>query len=87
MKYFKLTLPAALFALVSCGPVVPIVSDYNGDSVKIQVSSMTNDPEGRAKIDAEAQRICRTGSKKRAEFASVRQLPDYNVEYLYLCLN
>lgn len=77
-----------LACVVACGPVVPIVSEFNGDSVKIQVSVLTDDPQGDAKVDAEALRICRSGGKRRAERASSRSIPDaYAVEYLYLCLN
>jgi hypothetical protein len=39
-----------------------------------------------AATDAEAARICAKGSNKRAEYASTRQMPDYSVEHLYLCL-
>lgn len=75
--------------LASCGPAVPIVSDYNGDSVKIQMNTLNSDePEAaKAKAQAEADSICQRGHKKRAELASTRPLADYNVEMLFLCLN
>lgn len=77
---------AAGLALTACTlpEEVPVVSDFNGDSVKLQMSTFGSD---RAKLDAEAQRICQRGGKRRAEAASSRQLGNYQVEYLYLCLN
>ena len=91
MKVSHAAILLALLGLVSCSPVslVPVVSDFNGDSVKLQAYAyaVATDPEGSKKMDAEAARICKTGSKKRAELASSRELPNYITEYLYLCLN
>ena len=81
----RITPVFAVVVLSGCIPAVPIVSDYNGDSVKIQVSTLANGGEAKANSEVEANRICAKGGK-RAEFASVRQLPDYNAELLYLCL-
>jgi hypothetical protein len=39
-----------------------------------------------AATDAEALRICQKGGKHTAEYASVRQSGEYQVEHLYLCL-
>ncbi|MEF3046055.1 hypothetical protein [Pseudotabrizicola sp. L79] len=77
---------AAAFLLVSaCVPATPIVSDYNGASVKIQISQLANQDEAKASALSEAQRICaRTG--KRAEPASTRTVADYTSELLFLCL-
>lgn len=61
----------------------PLVSDYNGASVKIQTDMFT--PEPRESTLAEASRICGIGNK-RAEYASSRALPNYVHEHLYLCL-
>lgn len=93
----------ALFLLVglgACGVTIeqinPAVSEYNGDSVTIQLSSMMQmaSPEVQAdaisKADEEAARICAKGSKKRAEYASTRNIPISNYSYLterlYICL-
>lgn len=78
--------------------VQPAVSQFNGDSVSIQVDGPSVEfmsPEDRAKVfanaDAEASRICAKGSKKRAEYTSTRNIPTgqytYQIERLYLCLN
>lgn len=76
---------ACLLPLAACIPAIPLVSDYNGDSVKIQASSFAEGPEAEATVLAEANRIC--GKKgRKAEYASTRQLPDYNAEHLFLCL-
>ena len=76
---------AALLPLAACVQARPVVSDYNGASVKIQTSMLADAEEARRKSDTEATRICaRTG--KSAEYASTRELPDYNAEHLYLCL-
>lgn len=61
----------------------PLVSDYNGASVKIQTDMFT--PKPRESTMAEATRICGIGNK-RAEYASSRALPNYVNEHLYLCL-
>lgn len=84
MKYWVLILSAV--ALAGCEPSAPIVSDYNGASVKIVQTNLIGEGARSAATDAEAQRICAKGSKKTAEYASTRTLPDYNVEHLYLCL-
>lgn len=77
--------------LSGCTPATPIVSDYNGASVKIQRQTLTSDSEDAAKAKslAEATRICQAGGKQRAEPASTRALPsnNYVVEDLFLCLD
>ncbi len=64
----------------------PLVSDFNGASVKLQTSVLTPPEEALAASLAEAERICgKVG--KRAEYASSRELPGtYAMEHLYLCL-
>ena len=84
MKLY-LAIPTIL-ALSACVPANPVVSDYNGASVKLQTSQLTNADEVKTATQAEADRICRQGGKRRAEYASTRNLPDYNSEHLYLCL-
>ena len=96
----KILILAAL-SLSACGGITveqinPAVSDYNGDSVSIQLSQLMSyasaevQADAIAKADAEAKRICSKGSKKRAELASTRSIPvsNYNAitERLYLCL-
>lgn len=82
----KLLFPAtALLALTACVPVEPVVSDFNGDSVKIILPPIVNADQGLA-ADQEAERICKAGGKRRAEHVSQRQLQDYRMEHLYLCL-
>lgn len=80
---------AAVAALASCGPAVPVVSDYNGDSVKIQMNTLHSEGKeaAEAKALAEASSICQRGHKKQAELVSSRVVQDYTVEYLFLCLN
>lgn len=75
----------ALVAVVAVAGCVsePLVSDFNGSSVKLQTDMFTADPADSTL--AEASRICgKVG--KTAEYASTRALPDYNYEHLYLCL-
>lgn len=72
--------------LAACIPAQPIVSEYNGASVKIQVPSMALNDDLKAASLAEATRVCKAGGKSRAEPASSRGLPDYQLELLYLCL-
>lgn len=69
--------------LSACGPIVPVVSDFNGSSVKIQEPFGTLEPT--AQTVAEAGRICGKVGKK-AEYASTVALPNYQSEYLFLCL-
>lgn len=78
-------LVAALLALSACVPAEPIVSDFNGDSVKIVQYNSMGEGGRTEKTDAEASRICGKRGLK-AEYASVRTLPSYQLEYLYLCL-
>lgn len=78
MKLQVLLLP---MLLVGC--VAPMVSDFNGSAVKIveDFGGMKPTP---ASVE-EAKRICgKVG--KTSEYASTRNLPNYQTEYLFLCL-
>ncbi|WP_406736671.1 hypothetical protein [Thioclava sp. GXIMD4215] len=80
----KLVLALPLFT-AACVPATPVVSDYNGASVKIQVSQLANQQEASTAALAEAQRICaKTG--KKAEPASTRTVADYTSELMFMCL-
>jgi hypothetical protein len=100
MSRMPLVLVAFGFLVGCASPdqIQPAVSQFNGDSVSIQVNGTAVEfmsPEDRAvvfaKADAEAARICGKGSKKRAEYTSSRNIPtgqySYQIERLYLCLN
>ncbi len=64
----------------------PLISDYNGASVKIQTSVFAPAAEAKAAAQAQADRICAKSGKK-AEYASSREIPGaYVYEHLYLCL-
>ncbi len=79
MKFRMLFAPVLLLGCVS----EPIVSDFNGSSVKL-VESFGGAKPTDATV-AEASRICgKVG--KTAEAASSRALQDYTTEYLFLCL-
>ncbi len=75
---------------------VPAVSQYNGDSVTIQVDSTANllSESDRSKLketmQLKANEICRRGHAKRAEYTSqiTRSTGQYTgvIERLYLCL-
>lgn len=77
--------------------VDPVVSQFNGDSVSIEIPIGENfmqadqRAEVRAEAHAEADRICRKGSRKRAEATSVRYTPTSQYSgyttYMYLCLS
>lgn len=84
----SIAISLGLLVLVSCGPVTPVVSDFNGASVKLQRSTLVADDEAtiKSKMQTEATRICQAGGKPRAEYASTRLIDDYLAEDLYLCL-
>ena len=83
----RILLALSALALAACVPAgEPIVSDYNGDSVKIAMNNAFGEGARSAATDAEALRICQKGGKRTAEYASVRQSGEYQVEHLYLCL-
>lgn len=87
MKTFPLVLAlGALGTLAACVPATPVVSDYNGASVKIQTSALASTEDQKTVTQAEASRICgKVG--KRAEYASTITNSDtYTSEHLYLCL-
>lgn len=76
----------SVFCLAACVETAPIVSDYNGDSVKIVTSSLVANQPTEATA-AEALRICKAGGKRKAEYASTRtNNQTYEAEHLYLCL-
>lgn len=81
----KILYATMLGALAGCVPANPVVSSFNGDSVKIQISEFVKLDEARAATQIEADRICAKRSR-RAEFASTRTIADYTSEHLYLCL-
>lgn len=78
---------AFAFSLSACVPATPVVTDYNGASVKLQTSQFADQEQAKVALQAEAERICRQGGKRRAEYASTRvNSRDYINEHLYLCL-
>ena len=80
----KIKILTCALALTACD-ATPVVSDFNGSSVKIQTSAFTAVKDARVATQAEADRICgKVG--KLAEYASSREVPDYVYEHLYLCL-
>ncbi|TCM84821.1 hypothetical protein [Rhodovulum steppense] len=81
-----IVLACACTALSGCAAGKPVVAAYNGDSVSIQQFAYWAQAAPSEETAAEAARICAKGSKKRAEYASSRQLPGYITEHLYLCL-
>lgn len=75
---------SSILALSACA-TAPVVSDFNGSSVKIQTSAFTSVNEAKASSQAEANRICgKVG--KHAEYASTSAAANYVSEHLYLCL-
>ncbi|MEI4488985.1 hypothetical protein V8J36_22650 [Frigidibacter sp. MR17.14] len=87
MKPYLGVAACSLLLLAACAPK-PIVTDYNGDSVKIQANTLVADKKvAAAAIKAEADRICKTGGRTRSEYASTRNVADFTDEHLYLCLN
>jgi hypothetical protein len=89
VKYRYGVLLGSCLALQACVTYEPVVSDYNGDSVKLQVPeyALQLDETLSAKTQAEATRICQAGGSKRAEYASTRTLPSSREELLFLCLS
>ena len=85
MKIKMITTLSALVFLAACVEAVPLVSAFNGSSVKVVTDLFTTEGTARANSQEEADRICGKVGKK-AEFASVRQLPNYQQEALFLCL-
>ncbi|MFV0514119.1 MAG: hypothetical protein ACK5MY_10895 [Jhaorihella sp.] len=82
--------PAMLVLAVSaCGiPADPIIADYNGDSVTLVTSAFADNESVKTETQAEADRICAKGHKKRAEYASTRvNQQTYEASHLFLCLN
>jgi hypothetical protein len=72
-----------LASLAACVPPAPVVSDYNGASVKVADYFPGATPESMA----EAERVCKAGGKRRAEYASSMQdLQTYQYFHLFLCL-
>ena len=75
----------SLLVLAGCS-TDPLVSDFNGSSVKLQTDVFMTLAEAKKKTQAEASRICAKVGKQ-AEYASSRELPGgYVLEHLYLCL-
>ncbi len=76
----------AIFLLSACGNTPAIVTDFNGDSVKVVTSGLEKIEYQKSVSEIEAQRICQTRGK-RAEYAStIANNQTYQNEHLYLCL-
>lgn len=85
MKKYSLGIAAALL-LVACDVTEPVVSDFNGNSVKIATSSFDSVEHQRKTALVEANRICGKVGKK-AEYASTSaNSQTYQNTNLYLCL-
>lgn len=77
---------AASVLIAACDVTEPVVSDFNGNSVKIATSSFDTMEYQRKTAGAEASRICGKVGKK-AEYASTTTNPQtYQSINLYLCL-
>ena len=63
MKYPALL---SLIALTACVESAPVVSDFNGSSVKVVTMAITSSQPTEASFN-EATRICRAGGKRKAE--------------------
>ncbi|QPM89360.1 hypothetical protein [Pseudooceanicola algae] len=88
MKIFKFFSFAIIaFTLTACTEPAPVVSDFNGDSVKIQESTLLTgaNPE-EPEVVNQASRICGTRGRK-AEYVSTTYAPNnYYASHLFLCL-
>ena len=85
MKTLYLFITAGLL-LAACDVTDPVVSDFNGNSVKIATSSFDTLEYQRETAGVEANRICAKVGKK-AEYASTTTNPQtYQSTNLYLCL-
>ena len=83
-KYAFFTVVALL--TTACDVTEPVVSDFNGNSVKGATSSLDTIEYQRQTAGAEASRICGKVGKK-AEYASTTTNPNtYQSTNLYLCL-
>lgn len=77
---------AATLVVSACDVTQPVVSDFNGNSVKVATSSFDTIEYQRQTAGAEAARICGKVGKK-AEYASTTTNPQtYQSINLYLCL-
>lgn len=85
----KIFAVVAFSALAACElPSDPVVTSFNGDSVTVVTSAFANPDEAKAKAQAEAERICQRGHRKRAEHVSVKtNTQTYESSHLFLCLN
>lgn len=75
---------AITMTLAAC-ETPPAVADFNGDSVKIRVSTFAVAASNTPDAQAEATRICQTRNR-RAEFTSILYVNDCYKDLLYLCL-
>lgn len=92
----RISLAVAALALGGCASSKPMVSDFNGDTVKIRVAcGMAYDcARPRPEDQAEATKICGTKGKAARFTSSLPAAPTYigngvavdNWEHLYLCV-
>lgn len=82
---FRVMLTIVLLALGGCATPRPVVTEYNGASVKISVPKAYAGKAPRPQDYTEAQRIC-SATQKRAEYASTFEDKKYSIDYLFLCL-
>ncbi len=77
---------AAAALLAACVPSEPLVTDYNGASLKLTMTNFAGEGVISDATNAKALTICQSGGKRRTEYASSRMVNDYQIEHLYLCL-
>lgn len=82
---YRALMTIVLLASGGCAAPRPVITEYNGASIKISVPKAFAGTSPRPQDYAEAQRICST-TQKRAEYASTFENKKYFVDYLFLCL-
>ena len=82
----RLALVACL-GLAACVSTQASVSEFNGDSVKVDVDVFLPTEQQKAIAGAEAKRVCQSAGKSRAEYAShLSEGSQYTSTLLFLCL-
>ena len=78
---------AALIPLAACVPAEPVVSEFNGDSVRVRVGQLSDEARrGGPRSQAEADGVCRTRGLRARYASTVPNDAEYYNEHLYLCV-
>lgn len=87
MKHLLFTFPLVALAACDVAAPTPIVSDYNGRTVKVQYHSFAlGDGYRDSPVYFKAVETCKLDGRRDAAYQGVRNVSQYSGEHVFLCI-